>query len=931
MRKSLLAVTLCVILTLCLLACTPNENGETTGSERSATLLVGFGREDVTPENSVPLTGYGNSGNRYSGEVMDPLYATCIAFTDGDGNTVLLFHTDTLYAPGAAKVRKVLLEKHGIPTKNVIVAATHNHSAPALGSSNSDIVEYEDILEDKMIAAAEAAMADRKPARMYTTSSTLENMNFVRHYRMSDGSVIGDNFGSPDGKEYVDHVRDADNEMQLVRFRREGGKDVVLVNWQVHPIRNSSSTSTHITADLIGAMRMALEPQMDCYMAYFTGASGNINPHSRISDENKWNNYMEQGMVMAQQAALACDSMTEQKVGTVQILSKEVEIQKGKTNVAVTTAAFSIGDVAFAVAPYEMFDTNGKFIKDNSPFEMTFVVTCANRNYSYIAAEWAYEYGGYEVSLARYTKGGAELLADGFVDVLSELHNSRNIGQNTASAENAEVALYYNLDQGAELTPDAQGIYTLRFLQGNQLKSLKVTDKTLADTLVQMAYAGLQLDGDTVTGVVAMQNMPYQRLVHNYNVQSVGGTTIKLSPFYPVAEEIILKLPKDMPAYDAVSGSATLGADTELQKYDQVSIIADAQGTPLYGYVIGRPAVPHEGLRYCEHCKKDVSWFDWISTTTLPVNDGHYLLTDHVAMTEVSRIVSAGQICLDLNGKIVTQTTFGTRIYQLDGPAILSIMDSVGDGTLIPTSANSESEARYGMIIITNNEDSVFNLYSGTLDASGATAQYGTAISQKNGTMNMYGGTILGGAAYGPGATVISAQGFFNMYGGRIVGGKCEATGYSVPVGGTAIRVIGTTTIYGGIIESGEHAVQGGVIRVCPEVTGTAKLVLKGGTITGGKAPKGGGIDVPFGSTVEISGNVKIIGNETGNLHLGWGATISIGEEGLGEEAQIGISMEKPGDFVRNAPDGVDVSKYFISDDSSKKVVQMEPGKWALQ
>lgn len=53
---------------------------------------------------------------------------------------------------------------------------------------------------------------------------------------------------------------------------------------------------------------------------------------------------------------------------TSRILSRNIEID-----------AVSIGDVSFVTAPYEMFDTNGKYIKDNSQSKMTFVLELANR------------------------------------------------------------------------------------------------------------------------------------------------------------------------------------------------------------------------------------------------------------------------------------------------------------------------------------------------------------------------------------------------------------------------------------------------------------------------------------------------------------------------------------------------------------------------
>ena len=56
-------------------------------------LYIGFGRTCITPAESVPLAGYGNTSRRMSKRVLSDIYSTCIAFRDMEGSTVLLFHS----------------------------------------------------------------------------------------------------------------------------------------------------------------------------------------------------------------------------------------------------------------------------------------------------------------------------------------------------------------------------------------------------------------------------------------------------------------------------------------------------------------------------------------------------------------------------------------------------------------------------------------------------------------------------------------------------------------------------------------------------------------------------------------------------------------------------------------------------------------------
>ena len=105
--KKLLALLLVVIQVFALCACKESNNTEkesnntegnvtamNTNAENS--LRVGYARENVTPNYSIPLAGYGNTLQRMSNGFVSYLYTTCIAITDSDDSTVLLFTSDLI-------------------------------------------------------------------------------------------------------------------------------------------------------------------------------------------------------------------------------------------------------------------------------------------------------------------------------------------------------------------------------------------------------------------------------------------------------------------------------------------------------------------------------------------------------------------------------------------------------------------------------------------------------------------------------------------------------------------------------------------------------------------------------------------------------------------------------------------------------------------
>jgi len=431
--KKYLALLSSVLLLLSLFSgCAGSSDTETTAAAANHTLSVGYGRVDISPENGTPLGGYGNATERLSTEVTEALCATCVAFTDENDNTILLYHLDLTrsYSDVIPFIRAAVSKATGIPAAQIMVSATHTHSGPDLTVTGHPKIEaYKEMLKEQMIEVAKAALADRKPAKMHTATTYPEGLNYVRHYKLSDGTYGGDGFGSFKNNTIVSHASEADNQMQLIKFTREGGKDVLLLNWQGHPHRDGGSAKTHATSDIVGAMRTILEKDLDCHFAYFSGASGNINNSSRIAEEKITKDYMEHGEALSAYAVEAADSFKEVPIGKLQIIGETfAATRKTDTNATIDLSlfAFAIGDVAFITAPYEMFDTNGVAIKEASQFSMTFVITYANQHWFYIPSALAYEYGAeYEIGVSRFVPGTAELLEAEYISMLQELYKNR--------------------------------------------------------------------------------------------------------------------------------------------------------------------------------------------------------------------------------------------------------------------------------------------------------------------------------------------------------------------------------------------------------------------------------------------------------------------------------------------------------------------------
>ena len=91
------------------------------------------------------------------------------------------------------------------------------------------------------------------------------------------------------------------------------------------------------------------------------------------------------------------------------------------TPVTLELNAFSIGSCSFIFAPFEMFAATGRELKENTPFDQTFICTCSINSLGYMPSASAYDYGCYESHTSRYEKGTAEKVRDTYLDMLKSL------------------------------------------------------------------------------------------------------------------------------------------------------------------------------------------------------------------------------------------------------------------------------------------------------------------------------------------------------------------------------------------------------------------------------------------------------------------------------------------------------------------------------
>lgn len=472
--KRIVAMILLLVLTLGMAAC-----GENTAVENAyaGTFRAGFGQALINPRESVPLAGYGRTSSRMSQNITEDLYVQCVALTDEEENTILIFSVDAIHSRlEFSEASEKLSAKYGIPVENMIINSSHSHSSPDATSSLESAKRYMEFVIQQIYVAGEQALDNRKPAKMYYGSAETEGLNFIRHYLMDDGSYGGDSFGDWDNHYAVEHTAEPDTTMHVLKFVCEGEKDIAVVNWRAHAaMTGGAGKALNVSADFLGPFRDSLNLMADCRSIYLNGHSGNINPNSRMEEELDYVDYKEHGYKLAQFAYEALQNVQELETGTVRAKrtlldgkinhtmdhlavkaaelsaiwnttgNRELVIEEGlpygirspyhanaiarnvklpeteQIQVNVLSIGKSVGITAGAA---ELFDRNSMAIEEASPFQVTLCLGYTNDSVGYIPADYVWEYTSYETDTTRFERGTAELIQEAMKNMLNELYGN---------------------------------------------------------------------------------------------------------------------------------------------------------------------------------------------------------------------------------------------------------------------------------------------------------------------------------------------------------------------------------------------------------------------------------------------------------------------------------------------------------------------------
>lgn len=442
---------------------------------------AGFSRVNITPPMGIDISGY--YVKRIADGVLDELEINTIAIRK-DGTTVLLMAVDTMGMSKAYidSVKEYITAATGIPAEAIFIHSTHSHTTGRLGNGDpftEQEAEYMQSVRRAGVNAAILAINDLKPAKMGWAIGEAKNVAFNRRYLMKDGSTkTNPGVNNPD---IVKSIGLLDERVNVLRFNREDGSNLVLANFGNHP---DTIGGTKISADWPGFTRRIFEKAIDnTKCVFFNGAQGDIN-HVNVAPKGGDLNDMfidfddvsrgygharHCGNVVAAAIMQVYDKVCYSDVDSVKVMQRFIDVPANKPlpeemeearyinqmhldgkddqlpykGMMLTTmvadaarkirlenapetfplllSTVKIGNVALFGIPGEPFTGVGIGLKEAEGWDV--VLPCCNTNAKdgYFPMQDSYDEGGYEAKSSSFKGGVAELIIQEGKKLLDDL------------------------------------------------------------------------------------------------------------------------------------------------------------------------------------------------------------------------------------------------------------------------------------------------------------------------------------------------------------------------------------------------------------------------------------------------------------------------------------------------------------------------------
>ncbi len=448
-----------------------------------AELKVGVAIVDITPKQW-PLAPRGSFTPRPTDSAHDPLHVRCLVLDDGS-TTIAMAVVDScmVHRAQADPAKHEASQRTGIPAENMLISATHTHSAPFANAQHGTPQElaYQRLLHKGMVEAIVRAAANRQPAKVGWSSSPLADEVFNRRWFLKPGSIPINPLGEvtdivkmnpPRNRNVlINPAGPIDPEVSVLYVETATGQPLsVFANYSLHYVGN---TGGQMSADYFGEFARLMPVRVGRHAKDFVamlsnGACGNINNINFRHPRPRREPYEQIRIVAsktADAAALAIGQIEtlsnrvtlamrqreltlKNRIPTAQQIERAKRIVKidaeGEKKLPRLAKAYAlrilklaeeppttkvliqtirIGDLAICAAPFELFVEIGLELKEKSPAADTFIVELANGGYGYLPTPEQHQFGGYETWLTtnKVQEDASVILVSNLLEMLGEI------------------------------------------------------------------------------------------------------------------------------------------------------------------------------------------------------------------------------------------------------------------------------------------------------------------------------------------------------------------------------------------------------------------------------------------------------------------------------------------------------------------------------
>jgi hypothetical protein len=409
-----------------------------TRAEVPSVLTAGAARMDITPD--LRLSNW--ITHKSYGEKLEPIFARALVLAQGS-NRVACVSWELLYPmEGAvAEVRQRIQARTGIPAENILISATHNHSAPwspvigdPLTKAEQTVLDsflhdpvypaWKESMLEQTVRAVQKADSARVPASLSISRAYAGDVIFNRRPRKPDGKVLGmanpaNPFVLPQGLRFGA----VDPSLTILSLRAGDRSLATVFNVPCHAV-GVYPTYNGISGDWPGLLSATLEKQAGGEALFLQGCAGDMVPaHRGLEARTNMASKLAPRIADAVKVSysLPGTSILKTARGKVKLPLEETPSRDmGRDYLEREVQIITFGDLAIVALPGEPFIGLAMAIQARSPFPHTIVAGyCNGYGTQYVGMPGEKALGGYEVEGRNLGKDSCgQLLVDTAVTML---------------------------------------------------------------------------------------------------------------------------------------------------------------------------------------------------------------------------------------------------------------------------------------------------------------------------------------------------------------------------------------------------------------------------------------------------------------------------------------------------------------------------------